>query len=62
MLGVVEDHSRLACVAGLKTKGAAADNLHEMILRLEDRKSGRSRLCGLTWVGSSQNERYQHDI
>jgi hypothetical protein len=34
LLGVVDDHSRLACVTGLKTKGAAAHNLREMILRI----------------------------
>jgi transposase InsO family protein len=38
LLGVVDDHSRLACVAGLKTKGAAADNLRALILRLEKQR------------------------
>jgi hypothetical protein len=38
LLGVVDDHSRLACVAGLKTKGAAADNLRSLVLRLEKQK------------------------
>jgi hypothetical protein len=53
LLGVVDDHSRSACVAGLKTNGAAADNLRALILRVENRESSRSRLCGPTWVGSS---------
>jgi hypothetical protein len=38
LLGVVDDHSRLACVAGLKTKGAAADNHRALILRLEKQR------------------------
>jgi transposase InsO family protein len=44
LLGVVVDHSRLACVAGLKTKGAAADSLCSLILRLERQRERQVKI------------------
>jgi hypothetical protein len=44
LLGVVDDHSRLSCVAGLKTKGAEADSLCSLILRLERQRERQVKI------------------
>jgi hypothetical protein len=50
MFGVVDNHSRSACVAVLKTKGAAqhaVDNLRSLILRLSQTERTAGEGCAV---------------